>query len=64
MTYYANPNYIKYDEWFDNDIDPLDLKYYSDEKKFIDSVHEKFYQLSNHKLLIGTSNLYIEEKGK
>ena len=59
MTYYANPNYIKYDEWFDNDIDPLDLKYYSDEKKFIDSVHEKFYQLSNNKVLIFTSNLYI-----
>ena len=32
MTYFADPNHIEYDEWFDENIDPLDLKYYKEEK--------------------------------
>ena len=31
MTYYAKPNFIEYDDWFDENIDPLDLNYYFDE---------------------------------
>ncbi len=27
MTYYAKPNNIQYDEWFDKNIDPMDLEY-------------------------------------
>ena len=41
MTYYAKPNYIQYDEWFDDNIDPCELEY-EKEKKFSDSVHENF----------------------
>ena len=54
MTYYAKPNYIQYDEWFDDNIDPCELEY-EKEKKFSDSVHEKFYKMSNHNLIIGGS---------
>ena len=54
MTYYAKPNYIKYDEWFDSNIDPCELEY-EKEKKFSDSVHEKFYKMSKHNLIIGGS---------
>ena len=54
MTYYAKPNYIQYDEWFDNNIDPCEFEY-EKEKKFSDSVHEKFYKMSNHNLIIGGS---------
>ena len=25
MTYYAEPHYIRYDKWFDDKINPLDL---------------------------------------
>ena len=39
MSYYAKPNYIQYDEWFDNNIDPCELEY-EKEKKFSDSVHD------------------------
>ena len=56
MTYYAKPNYIQYDDWFDNNIDPMDLEY-ENEKKFINSVHEKFYKLSSHNLIIGGSEI-------
>ena len=54
MTYYAKPNYIQYDEWFDENIDPSELEY-EKEKKFSDSVHEKFYKISNQNLIIGGS---------
>ena len=56
MTYFAEPNNIKYDEWFDANIDPIDLIDYSNEKEFSDSVHEKFHQLSTKNLTIGSSN--------
>ena len=54
MTYYAKPNYIQYDEWFDKNIDPCELEY-EKEKKFSDSVHEMFYKMSKHNLIIGGS---------
>ena len=59
MTYYAKPNYIQYDEWFDNNIDPCELEY-EKEKKFSDSVHEKFYKMSKHNLIIGGSESVAE----
>ena len=54
MTYYAKSNHIQYDEWFDNNIDPCELEY-EKEKKFSDSVHEMFYKMSKHNLIIGGS---------
>ena len=56
MTYYAEPNYINYDEWFDVNIDPLDLVNYLNETEFTELVHEKFYKLSSKNLIIGSSN--------
>ena len=56
MSYYAEPNYIEYDEWFDANIDPIDLLDYSNEAVFTNSVHTKFYQLSAQNLNIGSSN--------
>ena len=59
MTYYAKPNYIQYDEWFDKNIDPMDLEY-EKEKKFSNSVHEKFYKMSKHNLIIGGSEFVAD----
>ena len=56
MTYYARPNYIQYDDWFDKNIDPMDLEY-DKEKKFINSVHDQFYKMSSHNLIIGGSEM-------
>ena len=56
MTYFADPNHIEYDEWFDENIAPRDLLDYSNENEFSDSVHEKFYRISNLNLTIGSSN--------
>ena len=60
MTYYAKQNFIEYDEWFDENIDPLDINYYQEEKSFSTTIHEKFYNLSKEKLVIGSSNKYIQ----
>ena len=44
------------DEWFDENVDPLDLVNYSDEKEFSDSVHFKFHKMSTRNLTIGSSD--------
>ena len=56
MSYFAEPNYIEYDEWFDANIDPIDLAHYSNEREFVNEVHEKFYQMSKKNLTIGSSD--------
>ena len=56
MTYYAKPNSIQNDDWFDKNIDPMDLEY-EKEKKIIDSVHDKFYKMSSQNLIIGGSEV-------
>ena len=56
MTYFADPNHIEYDEWFDENIDPRGLLDYSNENEFSDSVHEKFYRMSTLNLTIGSSD--------
>ena len=60
MTYYAKTNFIEYDEFFDNNIDPLDLNYYFEEKKYSKTVHEQFYSLSSERLIIGSYEEFIE----
>ena len=35
MTYFAEPNNIEYDEWFDENIEPLDLMNYSNERNLV-----------------------------
>ena len=56
MTYFADPNHIGYDEWFDENISPRDLLDYLNENEFSDSVHEKFYRMSTLNLTIGSSD--------
>ena len=56
MSYFAESNHIEYDAWFDENIDPIDLVDYLDEKKFSNSIHDKFYQISSKNLIIGSSN--------
>ena len=56
MSYFAEPNHIEYDAWFDENIDPIDLVDYLDEKEFSDSVHNKFHKISTRNLTIGSSN--------
>ena len=56
MSYYAKPNFIEYDEWFDSNINPFDLTTYSKNNNYTKFIHEKFYQISIRNLNIGSSN--------
>ena len=55
MTYFAEPNYIEYDLWFDSNIDAVDLINYSDENEFCNFTHKKFHEISSLNLVIGYS---------
>ena len=54
MTYFSKPNFVPYDEWFDENIDPLSLKFIN-ETEFSNSIHEDFYKMSASNLIIGSS---------
>ena len=54
MGYFAEPNNIKYDKWFDENIDIIDLANYSDEKEFSNSVHFKFHKISTSNITISS----------
>ena len=55
MSYFAEPNHIEYDIWFDENIDPLELLDYLDKKEFSDLSHKKFYKIATSKLETGSS---------
>ena len=59
MSYFAEPNHIEYDAWFDENIEPLDLLDYFDEKEFSDSIHDKFQKISTKNLIIGSSENFL-----
>jgi len=57
LSYFAKPNFIVYDEWFDNDFKKTKLN-----KKITNTsnIHEFFYEQSNYKVGGSENNLQIE----
>ncbi len=57
MSYFAKPNFIVYDEWFDNDL--IKTKSNIKNKKItnISNIHEFFYEQSNYKVGASENNL-------
>jgi len=53
MTYYAEPGKLIYDEWFDENINPLDLmpkkKEHEKDAEKIVTIHEKMYMMARAK---------------
>ena len=60
LSYFAKPNFIVYDEWFDNDFKKtkLDLKNNNITKS--SKIHEFFYEQSNYKVGASENNLQID----
>ena len=56
MSYFAKPNYLVYDEWFDDNLEKnkIDVK---KNIKSISKVHEFFYEQSNYKVGASENNL-------
>ena len=64
MSYFAEPNFIIYDEWFDDDLEKttLDVKY--KKIKTTENLHEFFYELSNNKIGASENNMQLDTKEK
>ena len=60
MSYFAKPNFIVYDEWFDNDLKKTKLNVKDKKIKKIKNIHEFFYAQSNYKVGASENNLQID----
>ena len=60
LSYFAKPNFIVYDEWFDNDLKKNKLNVKNKKITNISNIHEFFYEQSNYKVGASENNLQIE----
>tara|TARA_A100001388_G_scaffold21898_1_gene14334 strand:- start:601 stop:1050 length:450 start_codon:yes stop_codon:yes gene_type:complete len=50
LSYFAKPNFIIYDEWFDDNLEKTKLYVKNKQIKNISNMHEFFYEQSNYKV--------------
>ena len=55
--YFAKPNFVVYDEWFDNDLKKTKVHVKNKKNSYI---HKFFYAQSNYKVGASENNLQIE----
>ena len=60
LSYFAKPNFIVYDEWFDNDLKKNKLNIKNNKITKISKIHEFFYEQSNYKVGASENNLQID----
>ena len=60
LSYFAKPNFIVYDEWFDNDFKKIIADDKNKEITNISTIHEFFYEKSNNKVGASENNLQID----
>jgi len=60
LSYFAKPNFIVYDEWFENDFKKLTPSEKNNKITKISNIHEFFYQQSNYKVGASENNLRID----
>ena len=60
LSYFAKPNFIVYDEWFDNDFKKTKLDLKNIKIKTVSNMHEFFYEQSNYKVGASENNLQID----
>ena len=64
LSYFAEPNFINYDEWFDDDLEKTRLDIKNKKIKTTENLHEFFYELSNHKIGASENNMQLDTKEK
>ncbi len=62
LSYFAKPNFIIYDEWFDDNLQKNKLDVKNKQIKNISNLHEFFYEHSNYKVGASENNLQLEIK--
>ena len=60
LSYFAKPNFVVYDEWFDNDFKKTKLNFKNKKITNISNIHEFFYEQSNYKVGASENNLQID----
>ena len=60
LSYFAKPNFIVYDEWFDNDFKKTKLHFKNKKITNSSKIHEFFYEQSNYKVGGSENNLQID----
>jgi len=60
LSYFAKPNFVVYDEWFDNDLKKTKLNVQNKKINNISNMHEFFYEQSNYKVGASENNLQID----
>ncbi len=60
LSFFAKPNFIVYDEWFDNDLKKTKLNVKNKKIKTISNMHEFFFEQSNYKVGASENNLQID----
>jgi len=56
LSYFAKPNFLVYDEWFDNDFKKNKLSIKNKKITNISKIHEFFYEQSNYKVGASENN--------
>ena len=62
MSYFAKPNFIIYDEWFDDNLEKTNFDVKNKNIKTTENLHEFFYELSNHKIGASENNMQLDKK--
>ena len=60
LSYFAKPNFIVYDEWFDNDFKKTKLDFKNKKITNSSKIHEFFYEQSNYNVGASENNLQID----
>ena len=60
LSYFAKPNFIVYDEWFDNDFKKTKLYVKNIKITNISNIHEFFFAQSNYNVGASKNNLQID----
>jgi hypothetical protein len=60
LSYFAKPNFIVYDDWFDNNLKKTKLNVKNKKLTKISKIHEFFYEQSNYSVGASENNLQID----
>ena len=60
LSYFAKPNFIIYDEWFDDNLEKTNFYLKNKKIKTIFNTHEFYYEQSNYKVGASENNLQIK----
>ncbi len=60
LSYFAKPNFIVYDEWFEDDFKKSKLDFKNKKITNSSKIHEFFYEQSNYKVGASENNLQID----